>query len=73
MKRARTATRARAAHLKVGDRVRFEFGGRKVVGTIIEDRGRIGAGGRRLFAVRFRADLGSEGLLELPADEIQAA
>jgi hypothetical protein len=59
--------------LKVGDRVRFMFGRRRIVGTIVEDRGPIGAGGRRLYGVRARLDRDSESVLELPADELQAA
>ena len=70
----RGATRgARAGRLKVGDRVRFNLGGRGFLGTIIEDRGPIAAGGRRLFVVRAQLDPTSESVFELPADELQAA
>jgi hypothetical protein len=43
-----------AAKFKVGDRVRVEFGYGLVPAVITEDRGNIGYGGRRLFAVRAR-------------------
>jgi hypothetical protein len=59
--------------LRVGDRVRFSFGGRRVLGTIVEDRGPLAAGGRQIFAVRAKLDLAEESVFELPADELQAA
>jgi len=73
MRRPRATARAREARLKVGDRVRFSLGGRRFLGTIIEDRGPIAAGGRRLFVVRAQLDPASESVLELPADELHAA
>ncbi len=68
---ARKATRAR--QLEVGDLVHFSFGGHGVVGTIVEDRGPIGAGGRRLFVVRAQLEAAGESVFELPADELRAA
>lgn len=65
--------RARTARLEVGDRVRFRLGARRFLGVIVEDRGPIGAGGRRLYVVRAQLDPISETVLELPADELQAA
>jgi hypothetical protein len=38
----------------VGTRVRFPWGKSMVEGTIVEDRGEIGAGGRRLYRVEFQ-------------------
>ena len=67
------ARKTRARSLKVGDRVRFSFGGRRVLGTIVEDRGPLAAGGRQIFAVRAKLDLAEESVFELPADELQAA
>jgi hypothetical protein len=37
---------------RVGDRIRFEFGGRVTAGKIIEDRGGIGVGGEQLLRVQ---------------------
>lgn len=55
-----------------GDRVRFHFGGVEVEGTVIEDRGNLGIGGKRLYGVRFWADDDSEGLyLELAAEDLK--
>jgi len=56
----------------VGSRVSFVFGGRRVRGTIIEDRGNIGYKGRRLFTVRLKR-WPEDIVLELPAEELKAA
>ena len=65
-----TATRT---HFKVGDRVRFVLGARRVTGTIVEDRGPIGRDGRQL--VRVEVKLGPTYLreFELPAALLTAA
>lgn len=56
---------------RVGDRVRFHFGNRMVEGRIIEDRGPIGVGGRRLYGIEFDVDRDYRAVLELPREEIQ--
>ena len=56
----------------VGDRVRFDLGRRKLTGTIIEDRGAIGAHGRRLYQVGVSIDPFEPMLIELPEDEMEA-
>jgi hypothetical protein len=66
-------TTRRSHQLKVGDRVRFSLGGHAITGIIIEDRGAIGAGGRRLFVVRVQLEATGESVFELPADELRAA
>ena len=73
MARVRVAKTARPHRFKVGDRVRFRFGGRSKLGVIVEDRGPIGVGGRTLYTVRARADRWNELVLELPADDLRAA
>jgi hypothetical protein len=57
-----------------GDVVRFSYGPRTITGTVKEDRGPIGVGGRRLYAVEFRLDRDSDSpsVIELPANELQA-
>jgi hypothetical protein len=57
----------------VGDRVQFSWDNACVQGVIVEDRGPIGVGGRRLFRIEFRIDPDDEGVIELPAEEIQRA
>ncbi len=54
-----------------GDRVRFPFGTAEVEGTVVEDRGNLGVGGKRLYGVTFRADDVSDPLYtEMEAEEL---
>jgi hypothetical protein len=39
-----------------GDRVLVRWGGAEVEAVVVEDRGPLGGGGRRLYGVRFRVD-----------------
>jgi hypothetical protein len=58
----------------VGTRVRLSFGGRDVVGTVVEDRGPVGMGGRWLLRVRIEIEGTSEPIeLEMPAADLNAA
>ncbi len=57
----------------VGDRVKFLFGTGSVEGVIVEDRGPIGVGGRRLFRVEFALDVNEPTYIELPAAEMEPA
>jgi hypothetical protein len=60
--------------LRVGSRVTLTFGGRKVTGTVIEDRGHIGVGGRRLLRVRVELSGVAEPIeVEIPEAELKAA
>jgi hypothetical protein len=58
---------------RVGDRVRVRLGPQSPVGTIVEDRGRIGAGGRRLFRIEVLFDRTNLATIEVPEDELTAA
>ena len=59
---------------RVGSRVTFTFGGRKVTGIVIEDRGHIGVGGRRLLRVRIELTGVAEPIeVEMPESELKAA
>ena len=68
-------TRSRRSLLKVGQRVAVRVGAGTIRGVLIEDRGTIGVGGRRLWRVR---ELGASNSqeppreFELPADQIAA-
>jgi hypothetical protein len=57
----------------VGDRVRFQLGAHRLVGTVVEDRGLIGVDGRQI--VRIEVELDSTYLreFELPAALLTAA
>ena len=56
---------------RVGDRVTFEFGGGKVIGTIIEDRGDIGVGGRHLYQIEVPMTAEEPMVFELPEPVIE--
>jgi hypothetical protein len=59
---------------RVGSRVRFELGGRDVVATVIEDRGGVGMGGRRLLRVRLHwTDVSEPIEFEIPAAQVRVA
>jgi hypothetical protein len=54
-----------------GDRVRFVWGITPVEGLIVEDRGNLGVGGRRLY--RIRAEMGPDSPpleITLPAEDL---
>jgi hypothetical protein len=55
----------------VGDRVRFIWGVTPVVGQIVEDRGPIGVGGRRLYRVEVHEDPYFHLVTEMPAVEFE--
>lgn len=65
-----TIHKAPAFHL--GDRVRVDFGRRKLTGVIVEDRGPIGARGRHLFLIEIPMDPFEPMSVELPEDELEA-
>ena len=58
---------------RVGDRVRVRFGPQSPIGTIVEDRGFLGSGGRRLFGVKVEFDRTNTFYMEVPEDELTAA
>ena len=54
----------------IGDHVRFNWGGDEAEGVVVEDRGPLGIGGRRLYDIAFKIDIDSEEWrIELPACE----
>lgn len=55
---------------KVGDRVTFPFGSGEASGIIVEDRGCLGVGGRRLYGIRFELNQGDFRYVELPEVEM---
>lgn len=69
---ARARSKKTRGQLRVGDRVTFSLAGRRISGIIVEDRGKIGTGGRRLFAIRARIGTDDDAVLELPAEELSA-
>ncbi len=69
----RRTRRVGSADLRVGSKVSLVFGGRRIRGTIVEVRGKIGYQGRRLFTVRIKRMLSEDMLLEVAEDELRAA
>jgi hypothetical protein len=58
----------------VGSKVTLIFGLDEVTATVIEDRGNIGVGGRRLIRVRLDIPDTSEPIeLEIPAEDVKTA
>jgi len=58
---------------RVGSQVSFLFGQDRLKGFIVEDRGVIGAGGRRLYRIEAPLDAEEPLVLELPAEQLQPA
>ena len=64
----------RAAALRVGDRVWIRLAGRRRVARIVEDRGGIGRGGRRLLRIAYLAPGGRLAQeVEVLEDDLAAA
>jgi hypothetical protein len=58
----------------VGSRVKFVFGLDEVIGTVIEDRGDLGIGGRRLLRIRFEIEGAGEPFeTEIAAEDVKVA
>ncbi len=72
-KKSRTVDWGKPAKFKPGDHIRFEYAVEVVDGLIIEDRGPIGVGGRRLYGITFNKNPGQDSYIEMPEEEIMAA
>jgi len=57
----------------VGDKVALTFGIRRVQGRIVEDRGPLGVGGRRIYGVRLDMDPYDSMFVERPEDDLEAS
>ena len=70
----RTKSSPRVPRFNVGDVVEFELaGGRRKQGTIIEDRGPLGGGGRRIYRLSVTWDLDDTVEFELSEDFLSPA
>ena len=58
---------------RVGDRVSFQFVFEHMTGVVVEDCGKIGAGGRHLYRVEAPFDDGNLLVTEMPAERLQPA
>lgn len=61
------------AKFKRGDRVVFEFGTGTLEAVIVEDRGRLGVGGRRLYGIHYDFIPGETRYGELPEEVLTLA
>ncbi len=57
---------------KKGDLVSFLFGTGAVTGLVVEDRGCLGVGGRRLYGIRFEINPGEQTYIEMPEEDLTA-
>lgn len=59
----------KAKPFRIGDLVKVPIGLRKLKGKVVEDRGKIGVRGRKLYRIAMTID-GEVVNIELPADQI---
>jgi hypothetical protein len=57
---------------RIGDRVRLRHGFPGLIAEVIEDRGHIGVGGRRLYTVKLRPDEWNDFITELGEESLEA-
>ncbi len=72
MAKKKTNGKAPRPLYKIGDIVSFRFGNGYVTGQIVEDRGCLGVGGRRLYGIRFDINPGDPGYVELGDADLTA-
>jgi hypothetical protein len=68
-----TSAKSMPPRFHIGDRVRILYGFRGVIGEVVEDRGNLGVGGRRIYAVRMSMDQWNEMTSEFREDSLEAA
>jgi len=73
MTKAGRNTVAKKPRLRVGSPVTLRLGRRTVEGQVVEDRGLIGVGRRRIYSVELRLGHDEPFVVELPADQIEKA
>ncbi len=56
--------------IHVGDLVEITVGAQRMMGEVVEDRGRIGFKGRKLYRITLQTDSADPRSIELPAEEI---
>jgi hypothetical protein len=70
MAKIRTNGRTSSPLFRKGDLVSFVFGTGPVTGQVIEDRGCLGVGGRRLYGIKFEISPGDPRYIEMPEAEL---
>jgi hypothetical protein len=72
MKKPTTRLKPGPGRFKVGDRVRLLHGWRGALGEVVEDRGNLGVGGERIYAVRIKMDPWNEMTSEFQEGSLEA-
>lgn len=67
------ATTSQEQQYRVGDRVKMDWGGHEIEGTVVEDRGNLGVRDRRILRVHFKFDEYDEDTFEVPAEDLLPA
>jgi hypothetical protein len=62
----------RPGRFQVGDHVRLLHAWRGALGEVVEDRGNLGVGGERIYAVRVQMDEWNEMTSEFPETSLEA-
>jgi hypothetical protein len=66
------STKKHAPLFHIGDWVAFQYGPEKVSAKVLEDRGRLGVGGRRIYRVQPDAELEEASAFEMPEDALES-
>jgi hypothetical protein len=66
-----SSVKKQAPLFHVGDWVAFHYGPKKVSAKVVEDRGRSGVRGARLYRVQLDEVLGEESAFEMPENELE--
>jgi hypothetical protein len=72
MNKPTSRLKPRPGRFKVGDRVRLLHGWRGALGEVVEDRGNLGVGGERIYAVRIQMDPWNEMTSEFQETSLEA-
>jgi hypothetical protein len=67
------ATKKAKPKFKVGDAVTLEWGFRRVPAVILEDRGQLGVGGRRIYRIEMPVDSSDPVQFEIPEVDLAPA
>jgi hypothetical protein len=70
MGKKRSSSKADKPRFKYGDRVRYRFGDELLDAVVVEDRGNLGIGGRRLYGIRFYMSPDYIAYSEEPAEDL---
>lgn len=70
MGKKRSSDNTGKPRFKYGDRVKYHFGQHDLDAVVVEDRGGLGIGGRRLYGIRFYLSPDDIAYTEVPAEKL---